>query len=74
MTIFSQENLDRIIKETLPPTLPPGKTGALVGTVDMSGAQVVVGYNFNDTWKVTGAFRHDWSGNNEAVASVIGYF
>jgi hypothetical protein len=74
MTIFSQEQLARIVKDTLPSTLPIDKKGVLVGTVDVTGAQVVVGYNFKNNWQVSGAFKHDWSGNNEVGAKIIGYF
>lgn len=73
VTIFSPQQLQQIVSQTIPQNLPDGHKNAIVGTVDQDGAQVVAGFKLgqNDHWEVTGAFRHQWSGENEVGASII---
>lgn len=70
---FSQQQLDAIVHQALASSLPDGHTNAIVGMVDEHGAQVVAGFHFgeSDRWEFQGAFRHDWSGANEAGAKLI---
>jgi hypothetical protein len=43
----------------------PGKANVLAGTVDSSGASVVLALGAADgRWMVKTAFSHDWSGNS----------
>lgn len=58
-SIFSQEQLSKIIKETLPADAPVG-TSAVIGSVDQDGAQVVVSMQLKKHWEIQGAARHDW--------------
>ena len=72
--IFSQSALHKIVTDTMAETpIPDGHTNAVIGTVDESGAQVVVTVKLgkNDLWQVTGAVRHEWSGDNSVGASVV---
>ncbi len=71
-TIFSTDDLKSLADKALT-TVPDGHSNAIVGTVDQSGAQVVVIAKLgpSNNWDVTGAARHDWSGDNEVGASVI---
>ncbi len=73
MTIFSQEALNNIVKTSLV-NLPEEHKNAIVGTVDATGAQVVVGFSKDvtyGTWTASGAFRHDWSGDNSVGTSLM---
>jgi hypothetical protein len=72
-TVFSQDQLNAIVKETIPSNLPDGHAHAIVGTVDQDGAQVVAGFTLgaNQEWQVDGVFRHTWSGDNAVGAQVI---
>ena len=72
--LFSPGQLRNIVDETLKQAdIPQGHKNAIVGTVDVDGAQVVAGFKLgaNDRWQFQGAFRHDWSGANTAAASVV---
>jgi len=43
----------------------PGKANVLAGTVDSSGASVVLALGAQDgAWRVRTAFSHDWAGGN----------
>jgi hypothetical protein len=73
MTIFSQTQLQQAVA-AIPPDLPEGHSSAIVGTVDQTGAQVIVGFKkdaLGGTWQAQGAFRHDWSGDNSVGARFI---
>jgi hypothetical protein len=71
VTIFSQEQLTKLVADTLPPP-SAGHTIAVVGTVDQHGAQVVAGFTSdNQRWRFNGAFRHDWNGDNTVGAQVM---
>ena len=71
MAIFSQAQLKKLVAETMPADAKPGEK-IVVGTVDSSGAQVVVDLKLTTRWTVQGVYRHDWSGDNTAAATVIG--
>jgi hypothetical protein len=75
VTIFSDSQLAKLVSDTIPmSSLPAGHTNAIVGTVDATGAQVVVGVTkdlASATWQVQGAYRQEWSGNKSAAAKVI---
>lgn len=71
MPLFSDTALKQIVAQTLP-QLPPGHHNAVVGTVDANGIKVVAGLKLKDGHvEVTGAFEHDWSGNDQAGANVL---
>lgn len=71
MTIFSPTQLNAIVAKALP-EVPDGHTNAIVGTVDNTGAQVLVSFKSQDSrWKATGVARHDWTGENEVGASLV---
>lgn len=71
VTIFSQEQLRKLVADTLPPATD-GHSVAVVGTVDQHGAQVVAGFTSkNQQWRFNGAFRHDWNGDNTVGAQVM---
>jgi hypothetical protein len=70
--IFSPEQLDKVIKETIPAELPANHTNAIVGTVDKDGAKVAAHFAFKeDRWILEGAYQHDWHGDDRAGGRVI---
>lgn len=70
-TVFSPAQLKTIVDQTLP-LVPAGRTNAVVGTVDKTGAQVLVTFKSKDEkWLATGVARHEWTGENEVGASLI---
>lgn len=74
MTLFSQDQLDKLVADTIPADLPEGHTSAIVGTVDQTGAQVVIGFKkdaVGGTWQAQGAFEHTWAGDNQVGAKLI---
>lgn len=71
MVIFSQTQLDAAVK-VAQQAVPMGHSNAIVGTVDNTGAQVVVSMKLDaDHWTAKGAIRHDWTGQNIVGASMI---
>ena len=73
-TVFSNEQLAKLVNETIPATLPADHKNALVGTVDVNGVQVVVGMRretTHATWEITGAFQHTWTGDNRVGAKMV---
>lgn len=71
-TIFSPEQLNAIVKQTLP-QVPDNHTNAIVGTVDQHGVQAVAVFKLGayDRWMATGAIRHNWDGENDIGGSLI---
>lgn len=71
MTIFSQDQLAQIVKDSLV-NVPAGHTNAVVATVDQSGVKIVAGFSLHDDrWRIEGAYAHDWDGEDTAGAKVI---
>jgi hypothetical protein len=68
--IFSQEQLAKIVAESLPSDARPGEK-VVIGTVDQHGAQVVASFKLKDHWELQAAARHEWSGENEVGARVL---
>lgn len=67
-SLFSQQALDKVIQENLPPTAK----GAIVGIVDDEGAKVVVGVKFNEGHvEVQGVFQHDWDDSENHVGGRV---
>ncbi len=68
-TIFSAEQLQRLVTETLPADAQPGEK-VVVGTLDKHGAQVVASFKNRAAqvgglhWELQAAARHDWDGAN----------
>jgi hypothetical protein len=74
VTIFSDSQLAKLVTDTIPASLPAGHTNAIVGSVDATGAEVVIGFQKDTnsgTWQVQGAYRHEWSGSNDVGARLI---
>jgi hypothetical protein len=63
--IFGPSQLDALVRAQLE-TLPADKHGALVGTVDANGAQLVLSYQRTGRadWSIEAAMRHNWTGAN----------
>ena len=73
VVLFSAEQLAKAVA-SVEPLIPKEHTrGALVGTVDDSGAQVVVMLRpgENGHWSANLVGRHEWSGDNQAGASLV---
>lgn len=71
MPIFSDAALKKLVADTLP-ALPPGRTNAVVGTVDSEGVKIVAGVKLRDGLvEVSGAYAHDWDGDDSAGAKVL---
>lgn len=73
MTIFNADQLATLVS-TIPNDLPEGHANAIVGGVDQTGAQVVVGFQrdaLKGTWQAQGAYRHTWAGDNQVGAKLI---
>jgi hypothetical protein len=69
--IFDRAQLDQVIADTIP-SLPPNKTGAAVALVDKDGIKVAVEVeSTNGHWKATGAYEHDWNGDNSIGGKVM---
>lgn len=70
-TIFSPDQLNALVA-TLP-TLPAGHKNAIVATVDQNGAKVIAGFSAgpDNKLKFSGAFEHDWSGENKVGAQLL---
>jgi hypothetical protein len=69
--VLDPKTMTRLVAETLPP--PSQHRIAVIGAVDSSGAQVVVGFTSeNGEWSLAGGYRHDWrTGDDGAVAKVM---
>lgn len=67
--MFEPEQLAKLVQYVV----PDNHKTALIGTVDKSGAQVVVGMKLNDsgTWEIQGSFEHTWSGDNNGKIKVL---
>ena len=73
-TIFSPDQLSAIVAETLPGATDATHHNAIVGSVDLSGAQVIASFTRpqgSAIWQFEAAARHDWTGTNEVGAKVI---
>jgi len=67
--IFSPEQLDKIITETLPPDMTA--THAVVGAVDQNGVRVVASFKKTTHWELQAAAEHEWTGENKVGAKVL---
>lgn len=75
--LFDAATLRKLVEDTIPSTLPPDHTSALVGTVDSAGVGVVVSCKKDTakgTWEVRGVLKHEWTGGDKAGAQVIWSF
>lgn len=66
--LFTPDQLQKVINET---SIPEGKTGALVGTVDSSGAKVAIVMNLKHDWHIETAVTHEWTGDTKAGVKVL---
>lgn len=71
--VFSPQQLQQVIEETIPKNLPDGHKNAIVGTTDTNGVRVVAGFTLgkDDNWSIQGAFVHSWGGGNEVGAQLL---
>jgi hypothetical protein len=75
-SVFSPEQLSKIVAETLPGDAKPGEK-IIVGAIDQTGAQVLIGFknkagegeDFN--WEAQAVARHNWAGDNQVDAKVV---
>lgn len=78
MNLFSPEQLNKIVAETLPAPvdMPAGHRSAVVATVDQHGIDVVVGFQLTGSgkWRLAGAYQHAWTGGDAVGAKLIGTF
>lgn len=70
MPIFSEAALKKVVQESL--TIPPGRTNAVVGLVDVNGVKIVAGVKLQGgKVEITGAYEHDWNGDDSVGAKVL---
>lgn len=73
--MFDQASLAKVVKETLAPEVDAQHTGAIVGTVDQTGAQVVLlmkrGPDTGFQWQASVAVRHEWAGGTDVTGQVL---
>jgi hypothetical protein len=67
--MFNNDELKAIVKHII----PEGKTKAVMGLVDNTGMQVIVGLSLGQDkqWTIEGTFEHKWSGDNVGKVSVL---
>ena len=70
MTLFSQDQLQKLITDTMPADAKPGEK-IVVATVDSSGTKVVASFKLNQHWDLQAAAEHDWAGDDKAGAKVL---
>lgn len=70
MALFSRDQLQKLITETLPADAQPGEK-VIVGTVDSTGAKVVAAFKLKEHWELQAAAEHDWHGDTKAGAKVL---
>ncbi len=71
--IFTNDQLAEAIHKATP-QLPNNHTNAIVGSVDATGAQVVIGFQkdtVSGSWQIQGAYRHAWAGDDSASVTVL---
>lgn len=71
-TVFSPEQLNQIVQDTLPTDVTPGEK-VLVGAVDQHGVKVVAAFTWKGdlNWELQAAVQHDWDGDTKAGGKVI---
>lgn len=70
MPLFSDAALKKVVQESL--TIPEGRTNAVVGLVDVNGVRIVAGVKLKDGHvEVTGAYEHEWDGDDSVGAKVL---
>jgi hypothetical protein len=70
LTIFSPEQLNKLVADTLPPASE--HRIAVVGTVDRNGTQVVAGFTSESgNWRFEGAYRHEWTGDDSVAGRIM---
>ncbi len=75
MTIFSQDQLDKIVSETIPQETDHNHTNAVVFGLDQTGAKVVAHFERDEAsgkWALTAdaVAAYDWTGNKSVGAHV----
>lgn len=70
--MFSQQELSRLVEQTVPPErngVPV--TNAIVGVVDSEGVALVVQMKKGEHWTVEMAVKRDWGGDVKSGAKVM---
>lgn len=69
--IFSPEQLDKIVNETLPQD--EDKSHAVVFGIDQDGAKVVASFKRSpdSIWTLQAAAQHEWSGDNKVGGKLV---
>lgn len=70
MSVFSQEQLAKIVAETIPADAKPNEK-FLIGTVDQTGAKVMAVLKLKDEWEVQAVAEANWKGSKSAGAKVM---
>jgi len=73
--IFSNEQLAKIVTETLPKDAEPGEK-VLVADVNNEGVKVIAAFKFKQVgfkpaWELQAVAEHDWSGDNKVGGKVV---
>lgn len=68
-SMFEPEELAKLVQYVV----PVGHKDAVVGIVDKTGLQVVVGLKLNDSgsWELQGSYEHTWSGDNNGKIKIL---
>lgn len=73
-TMFSQQQLAKIVNDYVEPEADASHSHVVVGTVDQHGAQVVASFSkvgVGAQWELQAVARHDWDGSNAAGGRVL---
>lgn len=72
-SIFSPQQLEQIVRETLPSSPGTGYRNAVVAGVDKDGAKVVAHFTLgtNSNWRLDAAYAVDYSGERKAGAKLV---
>jgi isocitrate lyase len=73
MSLFSQDQLAKLVAETLPADAKPGDK-VIVATVDATGAKAIISFNKQSggaNWQLQWATAYAWKGDVQTGAKVI---
>jgi hypothetical protein len=68
--VFSDEQLKKIIADTLPADAKPGEK-VVVAAVNSEGVKVVASFKLKEHWELQAAAEHTWAGNDAVGAKVL---
>lgn len=73
MTLFTPDQIQKLVTETMPADAKPGEK-IIVGTVDANGAKAIVSFNKQAgaaAWEFQWATTYQWKGDVHTGAKVI---